>query len=269
MTAGVVALSSRWVESRGSHHARLAHHYRQCTGDEVSATDPGPRDHLITRALTRALEDLDPDVLVEIALDAAEAPERLARHAMDEIRRQLDDDESADRQVERVNHVLRDLAGDGYNEREVVQPPRVLQGIKGRSQLGQLLPLAPLPATPAARATCSSTLKVNRTLAPSFEPSSRQRTRHLTSSGPAQRLPTPPKTQRAPDSTGALHENLCRPDSPDRPGSGRQSALTSSRSCPACRRRHPGRWAQAAQQRLPRWSGCSWRSTRRSEAPSA
>src|SRR5450755_4205626 len=131
-----------------SHHARLAHHYRQRPGDGVSATDPGPRDHLITRALTRELEDLDPEVLVETPLDAAEAPERLARHAMDEIRRQLDDDESADRQVGRVNDALRDLAGDGYNEREVVQPPRVLQGIKGRSQLGQLLPLPPLPATP-------------------------------------------------------------------------------------------------------------------------
>ncbi len=66
-------------------------------------------------------------------LDAAEAPERLARHAMDEIRRQLSDDEPADGQAARVNDVLRGLAGDDFSDGEVVRPPRVLWGIKGRS----------------------------------------------------------------------------------------------------------------------------------------
>jgi len=53
----------------------------------MTDTDPGPRDHLITRALERALSALASEVRDEAALDAAEAPERLARHAMDELRR--------------------------------------------------------------------------------------------------------------------------------------------------------------------------------------
>lgn len=114
----------------------------------MSSTDPGPRDHLITRALRHELEELEPDVRVEAPLDAAEAPERLARHAMEEIRRKLSDDEPADEQAARVNDILRGLGGEDLGAREVVRPPRVLQGIKARSALGELLPLPPPPATP-------------------------------------------------------------------------------------------------------------------------
>ena len=55
----------------------------------MSATEPGPRDHLITRRLGRDLRGLAPDVIDESPLDAAEAPDRLARHAMDELRREF------------------------------------------------------------------------------------------------------------------------------------------------------------------------------------
>ena len=79
----------------------------------MTATDPGPRDHLITRALERDLAAIGRDLLEDSPLDAAEAPERLARHAMDEMRRELGaEDESADEQAGRVNELLGSLAGD-------------------------------------------------------------------------------------------------------------------------------------------------------------
>jgi len=78
----------------------------------MAATDPGPRDHLITRSLERDLGDLAAEVREEKALDAADAPERLARHAMDELRRELTSSESADEQAMRLNEVLRQVAGE-------------------------------------------------------------------------------------------------------------------------------------------------------------
>jgi superfamily II DNA or RNA helicase/HKD family nuclease len=80
-------------------------------------------------------------------LDPAEAAARLARHAMDEIRRELGDREaSADAQASRVNAVLQGLTTDA--NASVALPARVLQGIQERSPLGDPLPLPPLPATP-------------------------------------------------------------------------------------------------------------------------
>ncbi len=114
----------------------------------MAATDPGPRDHLVTRALERALEQLDPETRVEDPLDPAEGPDRLARYAMEEIRRELSEDVSADDQASRINQVLDDLGGADSRGRELVRPPRILQGIKGRSPAGQVLPLPPSPATP-------------------------------------------------------------------------------------------------------------------------
>jgi HKD family nuclease len=114
----------------------------------MAATDPGPRDHLITRALERDLAAIARDVLEESPLDAAEAPERLARHAMAELRRELGaEDESADAQARRVNELLGSLAGDSVDGK-VALPARLLQGIKGRSPFGDVVPLPPLPATP-------------------------------------------------------------------------------------------------------------------------
>src|SRR5262245_65347025 len=115
----------------------------------MTSTDPGPRDHLITRALERDLAEVDPDARDESPLDAAEAPERLARHAKDELRRELGAEEaSADSQAHRLNEVLRSFASGAGNDAEVALPARVLQGIRDQSPLGDLVPLPPLPATP-------------------------------------------------------------------------------------------------------------------------
>lgn len=115
---------------------------------DPSEIDPGPRDHLVTRRLERDLRRLTAEVIDEAPLDGAEAPERLARHVMDELRRELaaDDDASAD-QASRVNTLLAGAIGDG-TDAEVLIPPRLLRGIKARSPLGDVLPLPPLPATP-------------------------------------------------------------------------------------------------------------------------
>lgn len=115
---------------------------------DMAPTDPGPRDHLITRSLEREISSLDPEVIDGTLLDPVEAPERLARHAMDELRRELADDESADVQAEVVNDVLRRVSGDEIVEAEIALPARVLHGIKGRSTLGDVVALPPLPATP-------------------------------------------------------------------------------------------------------------------------
>ena len=114
----------------------------------MAATDPGPRDHLITRALERDLSALDAEVVDEQPLDPAEAPDRLARHAMGELRVALDGEDSADAQAARVNALLCGFDQPDQVDREVALPARVLQGIKGRSPLGDVVPLPPLPATP-------------------------------------------------------------------------------------------------------------------------
>jgi HKD family nuclease len=111
---------------------------------------PGPRDHLITRELAHGLERLDPEVRVEAPLDPAAGPARLARHAMQEVERELAVDETAEVQAERLNGVLRQLAGEGEKAlpAEVALPPRVLYGIKDRSPLGDPVELPTLPAIP-------------------------------------------------------------------------------------------------------------------------
>ncbi|MDQ2761210.1 MAG: histidine phosphatase family protein, partial [Actinomycetota bacterium] len=87
-------------------------------------------------------------MFVEAALDPAEGPSRLVRHAMREVERELAGDDSADRQATRLNGVLRGLVGEGSQPAELVLPPRVLYEIRGRTQLGDPPPLPPLPATP-------------------------------------------------------------------------------------------------------------------------
>lgn len=117
----------------------------------LDGLQPGPRDHLITRALERLLQQIGSDFLEDVALDPAEAPERLARHAMAEIARQLAaDDRGADAQTGRLNELVRRLVADEDDraQTEVVVPARVLSGIKARSPLGQPVELPPLPATP-------------------------------------------------------------------------------------------------------------------------
>ena len=112
---------------------------------------PGPRDHLLTRALQEALSKLDPELLERAALDPAEAPERLGRHLMEEARRAFaaDKGEDADRQSAMVNALLRELLdSEDANKAEIVLPARILQGIRSRSPLGAPLPLPTPPATP-------------------------------------------------------------------------------------------------------------------------
>ena len=66
----------------------------------MASTDPGPSDHLVTRALERELSGLAAEVSTSTPLDAAEAPDRLARHAMAELRVELlDEEEPADAQA--------------------------------------------------------------------------------------------------------------------------------------------------------------------------
>jgi superfamily II DNA or RNA helicase/HKD family nuclease len=114
---------------------------------DLSSVDPGPRDHLITEQLERDLRAIAPDLRVIAGLDPAEAAARLARHAMEEIRRELGDGEApADAQAARVNALLHGLSAD--ESVSVALPARVLQGIQERSPLGDPLPLPPLPATP-------------------------------------------------------------------------------------------------------------------------
>jgi hypothetical protein len=111
---------------------------------------PGPRDHLITESLARELSALHPEAIVEASLDPAEGPNRLARHAMREIERELAADDSADVQAERLNRVLSRFSGveDASDAARIALPPKVLLGIKARAAVGELLPLPPSPATP-------------------------------------------------------------------------------------------------------------------------
>lgn len=115
-------------------------------------TTPGPRDHLLTRAIERALADLDPELLVCDALDPGEAPGRLSRHLMAEVRAMLEERGSANTQAEDVNRLLgQALVEEEAADAEVLLPARVLQGIRTRSPLGDPLDLPPPPATPLAQ----------------------------------------------------------------------------------------------------------------------
>src|SRR4051794_24677687 len=67
---------------------------------------------------------------------------------MEELRRSLAADDAADTQAARVNQVLRDLVDRDDLDAEVALPARLLQGIKARSSLGDVLPLPAAPATP-------------------------------------------------------------------------------------------------------------------------
>jgi superfamily II DNA or RNA helicase/HKD family nuclease len=114
----------------------------------MASRDPGPRDHLVTRALKRDLEPLAEEVLDERPLDPAEGPDRLARHAAAELRSDLGARSEAAEQAQQINEVLADIAADGEDGALVSLPPRVLYGIRGRSSLGAPVDLPPAPATP-------------------------------------------------------------------------------------------------------------------------
>jgi len=67
---------------------------------------------------------------------------------MGELRSELASDQSADAQAQLVNQVIRQVSGADVVDAEVALPARVLHGIKGRSTLGEIVALPPLPATP-------------------------------------------------------------------------------------------------------------------------
>ncbi len=99
------------------------------------------------------LDQVDAELRLEEPLDSAEGPERLARHAMEQIRRELAGEELAETQATRINALLGDLADDdAENEDSQLElPPQVLLGIKARSPLGDPLPLPVAPATPLSQ----------------------------------------------------------------------------------------------------------------------
>ena len=106
----------------------------------MGVTDPGPRDHLITRRMRRVLASLDPMLRGDEPLDPAEAPTRLARHAMEELRRQLSSIYAADDQAALVNDLLARAASDDLDDVELALPARVLLGIRRRSPSRGTLP---------------------------------------------------------------------------------------------------------------------------------
>jgi superfamily II DNA or RNA helicase/HKD family nuclease len=112
------------------------------------STEPGPRDHLITRALERLLTQLDAELIEHRPLDPVEAPDRLARHLAEELRRELTGSETSREQAERVNELLGRFVSAGTDEAAVALPARILNGIRGRSPLGQPVDLPPAPAVP-------------------------------------------------------------------------------------------------------------------------
>ena len=87
------------------------------------ALAPGPRDHLITRALRAALDNLDPELIDEEALDPAEAPTRLARHLAAELERALRAEDDASTQARYANDVLRGLTNGSAERIPVNNPP--------------------------------------------------------------------------------------------------------------------------------------------------
>ena len=108
---------------------------------------PGRRDQLITGSVNDDLEVLDEHRVEREPLDDAEAPDRLARYVMDELRRELANGRTAPEQAAQINGLLRQLELSEPGT-EVMVPPHVLVGIKGLSPLGYPVPLAARPATP-------------------------------------------------------------------------------------------------------------------------
>ncbi|UGS38492.1 hypothetical protein DSM104329_04921 [Capillimicrobium parvum] len=108
---------------------------------------PGPRAHLLTRALQAALAALDPAALEVEALDPAEGPDLLARHLANAVRRALRDEERVDDQATTVNELL--LAADRSDVDETLaMPPRMLRAIRAAGPLGGFADAPALPATP-------------------------------------------------------------------------------------------------------------------------
>jgi superfamily II DNA or RNA helicase/HKD family nuclease len=101
----------------------------------VTDLRPGLRDELITSAAQQALAELDAALVARDALDAVEAPERLAQHLARVARRWLtthaDADGSGEDQVRVVNRAIELLAAGAPDREDLVGlPPEVLAGIR-------------------------------------------------------------------------------------------------------------------------------------------
>lgn len=94
------------------------------------------------------MDELDDALVDKHPLDPAEGPDRLARHAAGELRRDLAGLEQAQEQAQLVNRLLEDEAAPDAAAGVVVLPPSVLRGIRGRSPLGAPAELPPPPSIP-------------------------------------------------------------------------------------------------------------------------
>lgn len=112
---------------------------------------PGPRDHLLTERLAAALAALPPEVIKQQPLDAAEAPDRLARHLADALLPVLMNMSLSDEQAALINLLVANANGDRGDA--IVQPPMVLNDV--------LRDAAASPAIRPATAFAVSDLLVN------------------------------------------------------------------------------------------------------------
>jgi hypothetical protein len=112
---------------------------------------PGPRDHLITQRVAKALASVDPSLIDRVALDAAEGPARFARHLATVIERALRDiADDAEAQAALVNELVAARASSEDRGAELVAlPPEVWQGVKHRPErLGDAPHAVPAPTVP-------------------------------------------------------------------------------------------------------------------------
>ena len=116
------------------------------------ASTPGPRDHLVTRALEQALAELEPDSFVTEGLEVAEAPRRLARHLGIAVQRALasladSDDGALAAQATQLNALL-DQADPEEVGDLIAFPPRILTELRTPTPAGGYAKPARLPKTP-------------------------------------------------------------------------------------------------------------------------
>jgi HKD family nuclease len=111
---------------------------------------PGPRDHLITERLARALAQVDPAFIDRAALDGVEGPSRLSRHLATAIEvglRAAADDPAA--QASLVNDLLaRATTGEDLSDL-IALPPEIWQGLRRPPErLGDKPHAIPAPSVP-------------------------------------------------------------------------------------------------------------------------
>jgi hypothetical protein len=127
----------------------------------------GLRDQLITAALQQVLVGMEAERVRRDPLEDAEAPARLARYAMDEIRTVLAVGGTAEQQAIRVNDLLRTLGVDGDGA-GVSRPPEILTGVLGARDSVTSRRCLRGQRRLSARAICSSTPRASQISARSY-----------------------------------------------------------------------------------------------------